>query len=51
MAGTRRSDYSPAIAGTVYGAVGDLFGELCFVLALYLVLVHRRFGRRDPAPA
>jgi apolipoprotein N-acyltransferase len=30
---------------SVYGAVGDLFGELCFALALYLVLVHRRLGR------
>ncbi|HEY3357411.1 MAG TPA: apolipoprotein N-acyltransferase, partial [Polyangia bacterium] len=29
--------------GTVYGAVGDLFGELCFALGLYLVLLHRRW--------
>jgi apolipoprotein N-acyltransferase len=32
--------------GTVYGAVGDLFGELCFAAALYLVLVHRRLRRQ-----
>ena len=32
--------------GTVYGAVGDLFGEVCFAAALYLVLVLRR-RRRD----
>jgi apolipoprotein N-acyltransferase len=29
---------------TFYARVGDLFGELCFVCALYLLLVFRRFG-------
>jgi apolipoprotein N-acyltransferase len=35
--------------GTVYGAVGDLFGYLCLAAAVYLVLVHRRWRREDTA--
>lgn len=32
--------------GSVYGALGDLFGALCLAAAVYLVLIHRRFGAR-----
>lgn len=55
----QETPYAPPVAlldevammepASVYGAVGDLFGYLCLAAAVYLVLLHGRFGRRREA--